>query len=168
MAKSCKDKKNNKFTYRSVTGEDITICSGADGITAKWIRILEEEERAEQIQEEIHLKHSSFYFINLNRRAASDPDFKKVNPLEEIPDPSSDIMGILFPDSGSSDKAYEILQECIDQLTPAQQDLICELFDEQKTMAEIAREQGVTHAAISNRRQKVLARLKKMIDSKGL
>ena len=167
MATTRKSQKVREFHYVSVTGEVTTIRTGENGVTAKWLRILEEDEHSIQVQDESQLKHTSFQYQNMVYRASIDPDCNCKDPLEQIPDPNSDPLEKLLEHDATC-LTYELLANCIDQLTIQQQDLILKLYHEQKSMAEIAREEGVTHGAIRDRRRKLLTRLEKLLTSEPL
>ena len=50
----------------------------------------------------------------------------------------------------------------MESLSPAQRELVLKVFFEKVRVADIARAEGVTEAAIRNRLQKIYARLKKI------
>lgn len=51
----------------------------------------------------------------------------------------------------------------MDSLSPAQRELVLKVFFEKVRVADIARGEGVTEAAVRNRLQKIYARLKKFL-----
>lgn len=51
----------------------------------------------------------------------------------------------------------------MESLSPAQRELVMKVFFEKVRVADIAREEGVTEAAVRNRLQKIYARLKKFL-----
>lgn len=59
---------------------------------------------------------------------------------------------------------YELLHNAIGQLLPEQQKLVQQVFFEERTMADIAREEGVTAKAIQDRVKKIKNSLKKIIE----
>ncbi len=61
----------------------------------------------------------------------------------------------------------ERLCAAIEQLQPQQQDLVRRVYYNDEKLIDIAREQGVTRAALSIRMQKIHAALKKIL-SEGL
>lgn len=61
-------------------------------------------------------------------------------------------------------EAREILQNALAKLLPQQRALINKVFIEGKTMASIAREEGVTAKAIQDRVSKVKNRLRKILE----
>lgn len=58
----------------------------------------------------------------------------------------------------------ELLHKAMEQLLPQQRALIQKVFFEGRTMADIAREEGVTAKAIQDRVNKIKTRLKKIIE----
>ena len=77
-------------------------------------------------------------------------------------------MSILFPDEEITINMIEKLRSAITYLTDQQKDLVNALYHAKKTVSEIAREQGVTPGAIQDRRRKIFARLKKILDEDAL
>lgn len=59
---------------------------------------------------------------------------------------------------------YELLHNAIGMLLPQQQKLVQQVFFEERTMADIAREEGVTAKAIQERVKKIKISLKKIIE----
>lgn len=58
----------------------------------------------------------------------------------------------------------ERLQMAVRTLSAAQQDLLKKIYYEEQTLDEIARAEGVTYQAIQNRQNKILKKLKKILD----
>ena len=56
------------------------------------------------------------------------------------------------------------MRQAVEQLTPQQIDLFYALFGEMRSMADIAREQGKTRQAVNNQKNKILNRIKKLLD----
>jgi RNA polymerase sigma-70 factor (ECF subfamily) len=59
----------------------------------------------------------------------------------------------------------ETLHNAMDKLLPRQRELIYKVFFDGRTMADIAREEGVTAKAVQDRVNKMKARLKKIIEN---
>ena len=59
---------------------------------------------------------------------------------------------------------HKILHQAISMLLPQQQKLVKQVFFEERSMADIAREEGVTGKAIQERVNKIKIRLKKIIE----
>jgi RNA polymerase sigma factor (sigma-70 family) len=58
----------------------------------------------------------------------------------------------------------EKLHRCLDQLTNAEQELIYTLFFQNKSEHQMAAETGIPRMTIHNRKKRILARLKKLIE----
>jgi RNA polymerase sigma factor (sigma-70 family) len=58
----------------------------------------------------------------------------------------------------------EALQKAIKKLLPAQQDLIKRVFFQERSIVSIAREEGVTEAAIRDRLKRSYKKLKKVLE----
>lgn len=59
----------------------------------------------------------------------------------------------------------EKLHRCLDQLTGAEQELIFTLFFQNKSEHQMAAETGIPRMTIHNRKKRILARLKKLIEN---
>ena len=156
-------KSNTEYKYISVTGEVQVIRLGEDGINEKWLSVLEADEHSVKLQERYHLEHISYKYLNAQTRNGLDLYSGYGDPLEQIADPCADIWNQLFPEEEKANQEVLKLQKLIKKLTKQQRKLLSALYDEQKTISEIARAEGVTHAAIQDRRRKIFSRLKKML-----
>ena len=151
------------YTYRSVNGNTQTIRAGEDGITEEMIQFLLESDRKERLQEERQAENTSRAWLAAMIRFEQQPEGSGAeSPLERIADPRADIFSILYPEEETSRPAAR-LEQAMGRLSESQRDLILALYGQGRTMADIAREQGVTHGAIRNRRLKILRRLEKLM-----
>ena len=155
-------KKPVTYTYQSADGSTFTLEAGKDGVTRKWLNILERYD-ADQLEQDDYLqKHCAYRFQNAVVSHERESNDQSVHPYEQIPDPNADILKILFPECEEDSPLLKKLENAIAQLTENQRELIHELYGQCKSMAEIAREQGVNKVAIFNRRDKILRRLIKL------
>ncbi len=84
--------------------------------------------------------------------------------MDRISDPKQDIWKLLFPEENAEDlQAVTEVRCAMEKLTPAQINLIFDLYGLQKTIIDIANAENVTEAAIRNRRNKIIQRLKKLL-----
>lgn len=153
---------NTEYKYISVTGDIQVIRLGEDGVNEKWLSVLEADEHSVKLQERYHLEHVSYKYLNAQTKNRFDLSSGYGDPLEQIADPSADIWNQLFPEEDKTKQEVLKLQKLIKKLTKQQRELLYALYGEQKTISEIARAEGVTHAAIQDRRRKIFSRLKKM------
>lgn len=102
---------------------------------------------------------------NSNRRETCKHN--SVEKMQEqgihIADESVDVVSIV-----EQQEKNEVLYNALDKLLPQQLELIQKVFFEGKTMADIAREEGVSAKAIQNRINKIKTQLKKEIEKKLL
>ena len=82
-----------------------------------------------------------------------------ISRLEEVgiqfPDESGDIVALLL-----ENEVNKKLRAAMNNLLPQQQELIRQVFFEERSLVEIARERGVTEGAVRNRLRKIYMRLK--------
>lgn len=165
MANNQKKKIPTTYTYESVDGSKSTIQVGQDGVTKKWLAFLMEDDASVLEQDDQHQRHSDYGFQNAVRRFEQNPDEYASHPIEELPDPTSDIFRTLYPDQVPDSVLLEKLRKAIEQLTDDQRDLILDLYGLCKSNTRIGRERNVTEAAIRCRRDKIHKRIKKIIQS---
>jgi len=98
---------------------------------------------------------------NSNRRETRRHNY--INEKEEqgvqFPDDSKDIPAIL-----EQQQINKALYAALDKLLPKQKELIISVFYEERSLTDIAREEGVTEGAIRNRLRKIYKKLKTFLD----
>ena len=77
----------------------------------------------------------------------------------QFPDETQDIQAIV-----ENRETIEKLSLALEKLLPRQRELIFSVFFEGKPIADIAREEGVTEAAVRNRLRKIYKKLKTFFD----
>ena len=164
MAKKWNPKDTTSYTYESVDGSKRTIRVGEDGVTEEMILFLKASDNRMSLQDRYQEKHTSYDFRNAMDRFYCSPDPDVLCPLDQIPDPAADITRILFPEETDDPQMIEKLCVAIEKLTMEQKELVDALYHTRKKIMEIAREQNVTSGAIQNRRRKILARLRKILE----
>ncbi|MGX8705728.1 MAG: sigma factor-like helix-turn-helix DNA-binding protein, partial [bacterium] len=97
----------------------------------------------------------------------ANDDFS-ADPIDNIVDKSADIFRQVFPEMKPSKKLIQKLQVYMGKLTNQQRDFIYDFFGLQMTVEDIARRDGVSHQAVTNRKNKILKRLKAMFKADGL
>lgn len=108
-----------------------------------WADILEEFDRLEHNNDQ-----------NERRRHTSLEAFN----LDETLFPSN----VDVEDEVICNAEYAELHNALNQLLPQQKELVKKVFFEQRTIASIARQEGVNEAAIRNRLKKIIRKLKKI------
>ena len=158
------NEENTVYTYKTQDGNTWTIRAGENGVTEEMIAFLRENDRETELQDFYQEKNCCYSLQNVLACFENEALGNETHPLENIADPSADIMDILFPESTENSPLMIKLDAALAQLTPAQLDLIHELYGCRKSMAEVAREHGVSRQAINNRQGKILRRLKKLMN----
>lgn len=106
---------------------------------------------------ELHLEekdaaHGVFYY--------SAMDTEETNGEDAIPDRTSPRLEDMVMDKLVAEK----LHQCLAQLTKEEQELIFTLFFQNKSEHQVSRETGIAQKTIHNRKVRILARLKKLIE----
>ena len=157
---------DGRYAYFPADGAPIILVPGVD-VSEDVIIMLQEMDdevaRRDRVEEDhrFNLEHSRAKQVDNSNSQATEP-------MEELPDTASDIFAQLFPDAAVEDEAIRILEECMEMLTPQQQDYIRERFGMQLGVYEIADRDGVSHQAINNRQNKIFKRLKKLMAERGI
>ena len=109
--------------------------------------------RRETYLEERDMANGVFYYSSMDTTETTGED--------GIPDLSSPRVEDLVVDKLIAEK----LHKCLAQLTSAEQELIFTLFFQNKSEHQMAEEIGIPRMTIHNRKKRILARLKKLIEN---
>lgn len=162
MARTWKPKSTASYTYYPADGKPITITLDDEGVTEELIIFLHSQDNETHLQNRYQEEHTDYAFLHKTRRYDMDPEHEE-NPFDMIPDENSDVWSALFPEEKTLSSKLERLREILPLLTDNQRDLIYRLYGERKTPAEIAREDGVSKAAIHDRQKKLMNRIMKLM-----
>lgn len=158
---------DGRYIYVPVEGKPIFLTPGEDGVTEEDILILSTMDYENSKRQDYDRKKRDYVIEQKKARENDDACDLNTDPIENLPDPRSEIFSILYPEDHSNDPRLMLLHQFIDKLQPQQIDLLYSLYGELQQMTEIARRQGVTKYAIYNREKKILNRLKKMFSDEG-
>lgn len=109
--------------------------------------------RRELHLEEKDAKHGVFHYSAL--------DTDETNGEDAIPDLSSPRVEDVVTDKLIAEK----LHQCLAQLAKEEQELIFTLFFHNKSEHQLASETGIPRMTIHNRKKRILARLKKLMEN---
>ena len=162
MARKWTPKSTTSYTYYPAEGKPVTISLGDEGVTEELIVFLHSQDNETHLQERYQEENTDYAFLHKVDRYVLDPENEE-NPFDLIPDENSDVWDVLFPEEEDFSARLERLQGILPLLTDAQRDLIYRLYGEKKTLAEIAREDGVSRAAVFDRQKKLMNRIRKLM-----
>ena len=108
--------------------------------------------RRETYLEERDTANGVFYYSSMDTTETTGED--------GVPDLVSPLVEDLVVDKLIAEK----LHRCLDQLTGAEQELIFTLFFQNKSEHELSRETGIAQKTIHNRKVRILAQLKKLME----
>ena len=163
MAKQWKPKETLSYTYTSVDGSICTICVGENGVTEEDIMLLRQCDHAEELQNRYEEENLDYNYLNKIHTYEKQSDAGE-HPIERIPDAHADIWNLLFPEPDTRDKKIASVRKAMECLTDDQVDLIFDLYGLQRVILDLGREKGVSEAAIRNRRNKILKRMKTLLE----
>jgi len=164
MARKWTPKSTTTYTYYPAEGKPVTISLGDEGVTEELIIFLHSQDNEVHLQNRYQEENTDYAFLRKAARYDLDPEHAE-NPFDLIEDENSDIWKTLFSEEAEFSDLLQRLQEILPLLTDAQRDLIYRLYGEKKTPSEIAREDGVSKAAIYERQKKLMNRIKKLLES---
>lgn len=158
-----KNKRTN-YNYYSVTGKKIEITP--DEVGTAWVAKLHEEDDAMHNSDDKEARHIAVHY---GLAASSDNEEFSEDKMACLADPDSDPLNRIIEsfDAQKRQEALVKLKESIQKLQPQQIDLIYQSFYARRTNVDIAKEQGVTEAAIRNRLKKIYIRLYKLMLESG-
>ena len=146
----------------------IPITLGQDGVKEDHILLLQSLDHREALDNRYAEEHLGFDTENKKANCFEDSESFPDDPIENLGTSKTDPAYLLDPDSDEPSTMVELLSQLMQELEPQQVDLIYEVFGACRQLTEIAKEQGVTTAAVSRRISKIIARLKKLFAQKGI
>ncbi len=164
MARKWTPKSTTTYTYYPAEGKPVTISLENEGVTEDLIIFLHAQDNETHLQDRYQEENTDYAFLHKAARYDLDPEHAE-NPFDLIEDENSDIWKTLFSEEAEFSDLLQRLQEILPLLTDVQRDLIYRLYGEKKTPSEIAREDGVSKAAIYERQKKLMNRIKKLLKS---
>lgn len=136
----------------------------------EWIRLLDEDDAAADLQERYELENRDYTTENrkqanqsMERNDSVADDGQTGNPIEEIPDRNTEPEKILFPETGKEDpRIQQIEQTKVTRLTEEQRNLYYDHVGQQMYLEEIRREKisvtgkNITQQAVSKQWRKTM------------
>lgn len=145
-----------------------TITSGQDCVTEELIIQLKEFDHEESLSDRYERENRDFTTENKKNQFSESPEDSAGDPIENLGTYKTDPAYLLDHDPNDSSPIVEQLLQLIPELEPQQVDLIYDYYGARRQLTEIAREQGVSVTAISNRIKKIHTRIKKLFAQKGI
>ena len=148
----------NEKTYFDVPEDECTIMIQTD-----YERRLREAENGEEVmprsvQEIIDDEINKPTFNNNQTETRRHTHIEDVDPEDRHFDDGTDILSDYIKREG-----FEELYTALEQLEPQQRELVNKVFWEEMKQTEIAKEEGISNMAITNRFKKIYAKLKKIL-----
>lgn len=167
-------KKNQSITYTYWRRDEetkkalpLTITAGQDGVTEEHIIMLSDFDHAAALGDRYENENRDYATENQKLKNNNDPENLN-DPIENLEANETDPAYLLFEENADEpNPLVEQLLALMEKLTPGQIDLIYDLFGSQRQLTEIANEEGVSVAAIHNRKSKIIARLRKLFEEQG-
>ncbi len=173
--KNRKAKQENRITYTYWHWNEeakktlpITITAGQDGVTEEHIIMLDDFDHAADLGDRYERENRDYSTENQKSRYESDPDDCIGDPIENLGTRKTDPSFIFEQDVDKPNPLVEQLLTLMEKLTPQQINLIYDYFGSWRQLTEIAQEEDRSVAAISNRKSKIIARLKKLFAEQGI
>ena len=158
---------DGRYIYHPAKGSPIIITPGEDA-SEEIIIMLNQLDHDEALDDRYDAQHRSFYSETGKAIAKDGGKDMKADPIESHPDPAGDIFQQLFPDRMPTSIRKQKLADYLPRLTDKQREFILDHFGLLMTLEDIARRDGVTHQAVSDRKRTILNRLKQFFEADGL
>ena len=131
--------------------KDVYVC--VDDETARVLEQVDEETRRIYLQEEYEMKMSDnkYKLCNQSLEKSIDNGFDVIDENQDVEE-----MAIKQAEK-------DVVLEAISQLEPQQQWLIKQLYFLGRTQVDVAKELGISKAAITNRLKKISEKIKKLL-----
>lgn len=147
--------KRTSYIYYSADGEKITITPD-EGVTETHIELLHSLDDSEVNQQR---RHSHMVSVHLDNYS-DDSDH---NPYLSDDYLNPEVLLIEHESELEHQESLVKLGEALEDLLPQQKELLIKVYQDGRTCSEIAREEGVSEAAIRNRLKKVHEKIKKYL-----
>lgn len=145
----------------------IRLTPGENGITKDWVIFLDGIDHDEDLGDRYEAEHRSDQYENCEAVKRDSEGELHRQDAAELAAPYSDPQEILYGDPIPENPDIEKVRSVIEELTPAQIDLIFTIYGDVKQAVDIAREDGVSKAAITNRMAKIQKRVAKLYAEAG-
>ena len=159
------------YTYWDAAAKkevSITLTSGQDGVTEDYIILLKEFDHEADLGDRYEKENRDFDTENKKVRNSENPEDYAADPIENLGTCKTDPAFMIEQESSEHNPLVQQLLTLIPELESQQVDLVYAIYGSLRQLTEIAKEEGVSVAAISNRRNKIIARLKKLFAQKGI
>ncbi|EFV00622.1 hypothetical protein HMP0721_2439 [Pseudoramibacter alactolyticus ATCC 23263] len=157
-----------KYNEQTKRWEDVPAIIGQDGITEDIYFVLEGHGEALTDRYEEEKKDVLFETKKAEYEKYGDPH--QPSPMEQLGTNDTNPEHILFDEPEPKNPRAALVRKLLQKLTTAQIDLFYDIFGEMKQIEQIRSEEEaaghkVTEAAIRGRRDRMLARMKKLIEA---
>lgn len=171
--KRAKKKQPATYTYWRWNEEakktlPITITAGQDGVTEEHIILLNDFDHAAGLGDRYEQENRDYETENKKLQHFRNPEKFSEDPINALITRETDPSFIFEQGEDEPNPLVEQLLTLMEKLTPEQIDLIYDFFGSWRQLTEIAQEEDRSVAAISNRKSKIIARLRKLFAEQGI
>jgi hypothetical protein len=146
----------------------ITITAGQDGVTEEHIILLNDFDHAADLGDRYEQENRDYETENKKLQHFRNPEKFSEDPINALITRKTDPSFIFEQDADEPKPLVEQLLTLMEKLTPQQINLIYDFFGSWRQLTEIAHEEDRSVAAISNRKSKIIARLRKLFAEQGI
>lgn len=144
-----------RYIYYDAEGKKLTLAPGSDGVTEADITLLHAMDDEEFDNDRRHAGKRAF----IPSPSGSGNNDVYSDPLDGIADPGSGIIELL-----EADEQYAALRMAVKALDPGQRALLHAVYFQRRKITDIAAEQRVSHAAITDRLKRIYKKMKKTFE----
>lgn len=163
MSRNYKTSKKNRvnYIYYSANGQTVEIKPNGEGITDTIIATLHEMDDLEVDANRRETYHVPIHLDAYHGKDEEDSNDYNGYLIDPKPNPMESLIHSI--EKAEHEEKLDKLRLAIETLKPQQKELIQKVFYEKRTNVDIAKEDGVTEAAIRNRLKKIYENLRKKI-----
>ena len=161
------------YTYWHSDGKSkkklpITITAGQDGVTEEHIIMLNDLDHEADLCDRYEQENRDYETENKKLKHFRNPEEGIEDPIEALITHKTDPYFLIDHAEDKPNPLIEQLLELMQKLTPKQVDFIYDHYGSLRQLTEIAAEDNVSPPAISNRKNKIINRLKKLFAEQGI
>lgn len=134
------------------------------GMPEENVRVILEFDHRTELDDRYYEEAKDIRTENRKVKFTTGEDGFRDDPIDCLPDMGPTVHEYAFPERKELDPRIEQLTCAMQQLTPTQRDLIYDIYGSCRSLEEIAAEDGVSRQAIYNRKDKILKRLRKLME----
>lgn len=170
--------KGEKEVLKICPGDEVIVNGKKVKATAEYVNQLYSIVHREALDDETYEENKDALFESRKVKYSRSSDEYDIDPIEDLPDTRlyaahgvNGRSGIYFEkgeETHRMEQALEMLEEIKNELTPAQVDLIFDLYGRNMRQTELAEEKGTSRQVICNQDARLKNSVKRLFAKRGI